>query len=203
MLRVLTAVMLAFVLVGCSGEGGDDHAGHSHDESDTGARTMTEAPEGESRSAITANLPEADVTVGMTMTPFFDQEGSAGSKAVAPGETFDIHVWVSQTPGIATNAAQMRLVIPTGIRVLGVEKIGQQLTMGDIQENYQIAYPCNENERFGLFKVAAIVEESFQGGEIEIGRGILPNGESFLGFVDCRKREMLAGSGGKATLTRR
>ncbi len=209
-LRSLLFFLGALLLFGVAGCGGDKSG-------ESAATTSGQATE-ENQSAA-GQLPPADVTAkpgneigtepvveplaGLFIKPYFDDAGTVAETSVAVGQKFSIGVWAETASPYTTNAAQYRLELPPGVRVTSVAELAaKSVSMGDPNENYQIAYECQPSGRFRLVEYLCVADPGFMGGEVKVLNGVDPQGSPFVGFSTCDFQ--LAPSGiGSAILKRK
>lgn len=194
MLRTAIAIIIGLLLAGCGGnESENQQAERGRRISPPNSTPVKRVDEGPARTAIE----------GVSITPYFDEAGEVEELAVAPGEMFTIYV-IGVNKHEPTTAAQYRLVLPDGIRVLGEEQMPERrLTLGEWGSNFMIAYNCKESEEpFWICRYTCVAEEEFAGGRVETAIGVPAEAPAFIGFSTCEHREMAA-SRGSAQLKRK
>lgn len=193
MQRFALFVLICVLFVGCGEKQNQETPTRGRRVSPPNATPIPRLSEGPSVSPIE----------GVTIEPAFDEAGEVSELAVAPGEMFAIYV-VGFNRHEPTTAAQYRMVLPEGVRVLGEEHMARKrVTLGKWDGNFMIAYNCIDAEKpFWISRYNCLAEESFSGGTVETAIGVPREGKAFLGFSTCEHREMAA-SGGTAQLKRK
>jgi len=199
MKRFLITIAVLALLASCGGEkeGGETA---SNDSADQTATTNQRPP---SKPAI----PDAgdsgfdDIASGR-IRPAFDIQGIETTKAVAPGEMFDIFVVGEYNDAFAMSGAEYKLTMPDGITVLGASFTDSIIvTLGKPETDFLMAFHCLPGPGDWLVKYLCRAEESFQGGTIETHPG---DNLAFIGFVMCDQlKTEIRAQGGTAEITRK
>lgn len=167
-----------------------------------GSKTMmpsTDVTTTPGSEAVPEDTPAVPVE-GLFIKPFFDDAGTQAEITVKPGDQFDLVVYAETVDPYPTNAAQFRLQMPPGIRVVGtVEHDMKRMSLGTPDFNYMVAFECQQPGRYRVVTYKCFVEPDCRGGVIEALPGFLGDNRSFLGFTTCEFLEVMA-TGGTATV---
>jgi hypothetical protein len=189
-------------------------------ESKTGGETTEETRSTPSDRPAASQLPPAEVTQtpgreliqesplgipvdGLFLNVYFDEAGTQREHAVSAGETFSMGVFAETIDPYTTNCVQYRLDLPPGIRIAGTSEFAEKsISMGNVQENYLLAYRCQPAGKFRVVEYLCVAEPGFRGGEVQVLAGVPGKGTPFLGFVTCEYNHAAA-TGGTAILKRK
>ncbi|MDH3198585.1 MAG: hypothetical protein OEO21_10135 [Candidatus Krumholzibacteria bacterium] len=202
---VLTVCPFLLLFAGCGGggeqaekSGGGDGASYAGDVAeDTG-----EPP----REAIPEAMPVATETEGVSIFPSFAADSALGTLAVSPDVPFDLYVLVEYPEPWHMMSLQYRLVLPAGVRIVGEQRFeARALTMGEPEQGVSMAFGCRDPGRYHIMKYVCVAEAGFTGGAIETAPGVMPSGETLLGFANCQvdRPTVVYAGGGSITLSRK
>jgi hypothetical protein len=193
---------LVTAVAGCSGEGNSNQQNAAGNTETAASHTVENTPEQPSRSMIPQPL---DVVEGVELNVYFDQAGTVTEKAVGDGDVFSCFIIAEYKDPFHINAAQYRLEVPDGIKVVGETKHNDRvLTIGSWDTDFSIAFQCEPPGKMYLMKYNCVAEPGFTGGKIRVTQGINPAGQPFLGFVSCKPQtEKLPAKGGSANLAKK
>lgn len=192
------AACLVLPISGCSSDNNDTAAGD-----DSKTQSTAKAIDSESRSMIPPKEETPEAIAGVLIRPYFDAAGGATELAVAAGQSFDLYVFAEYPPPYRVSAAEFRLELPAGVRVVEERKFNDKaLTMGNHKTDFVMAFECVPDGKFHLIKYTCAAESAFKGGKIEVAPGVNAIGVSFLGFVTCEPdNQKIDAEGGSVTLT--
>jgi hypothetical protein len=192
------AACLVLPISGCSSDKNDTAA-----ESGSQTQSTAKATDSESRSMIPPKEKTPEQIAGVFIKPYFDAAGSVTDLAVAAGQSFDFYVFAEHPDLYHVSAAEYRLKLPAGVRVVEESRFNDKaLTMGNHKTDFVMAFECVPEGKFHLMKYTCAVESVFKGGKIEITPGVNAIGISFLGFATCEPdNQKLPAEGGSVTLT--
>jgi hypothetical protein len=193
MVRIIAVLLVVSVLVSCSKE---------KKEAAPAEKVAKETP---AQSEPIQMIPDEEFTefdklLSAQIVPYFDAEGTVTEKAVAPGETFDIYVFGKCIETYSMSAAEYMLSLPEGIEVMSEAKSDSTvLTVGSYKKDYMMTFKCCSGPKFMMMKYICQANDSFSGGAVETGKGLIHH---FLGFTLCDEtRTMVKGTPGQAKLT--
>ena len=191
------AACLVLPISGCSSDNNDTAAGD-----DSKTQSTAKAIDSESRSMIPPKEETPEAIAGVLIKPYFDAAGSVTELAVAAGQSFDLYVFAEYPPPYVVSAAEFRLELPVGVRVVEEKKFNDNaLTMGNHKSDFVMAFKCVTDNRFHLMKYTCAAESAFKGGKIEVAPGVNSVGVSFLGFATCEPdNKKINAQGGSVTL---
>lgn len=194
MVRIIAALLVASVLLSCSGEKKKEAAADEKIAAGTGGQSepVQMIPDEE--------LSEFDKLLNAHIKPYFDAGATVVEKAVAPGDTFDIFVFGEYSETYPMSAAEFMLSVPASIEVLYETKSDSTvLTVGSYKRDYMMTFRCAKGPKFMMMKYSCRANEAFSGGNVETGEGMVHH---FLGFTLCDEtRTMVKARPGRATLS--
>jgi len=168
--------------------------GKKTETADDHAATESPTPGSQLPSADVTSQPGEEMAVqtspmealeNVFIRPYFDEAG-ATQLAIAPGEMFQVHVFAETVDPCSTNAAQFRLDIPAGVRVIGMTETDQKtVSAGNRESNYMIAFACQMPGKFRIVSFECMAEPDFRGGEFTVAPGLPGGDETYLGFSTC------------------
>jgi hypothetical protein len=202
---VLTVCPFLLLAAGCGGGGEktETSAAGSEVSQAGGAGDM---PAEQAREAIPEEVPVQTETEGVYIYPSFAADSAVTSLAVSPGTPFDLYVLVDYPEPWHMMAAQYRLELPTGLRIIGEQKFdGRALTMGSPEQGVSMGFGCRDPGRYQIMKYICIGDDNLAGGKIETAPGVMASGETLLGFANCEVAEptVVPAHGGSVTLIRK
>jgi len=206
MRRFSVLIVGSFLLLGAGCGGGGEPAQTAGGGHEAPAGDAVKVPDTPAREAIPEALPVAAETEGVAIYPSFAIDSTVTDLAVAPNTPFEIYVHVTYPEPWHMMSLQYRLALPAGVRILGEQKFeARALTMGDVQQGFSMAFGCRDPGTFYIMKYICVAEESFSGGTIETTAGVMPNGETLIGFASCETDQpgIVHSRGGSVTLIRK
>jgi hypothetical protein len=201
-MRLLVAMVLSLLVMGCTGESGDNQSNRQQTASDDRPPQPAPAPpSSESREMI----PDVDIVPeGVSLLPFFDAEGTITERTASVGDQVDIYVFVETPEPIKVSAAAYRLDIPAGVDYFREAKFPQgTMSMGTWDTNYSMAWPCRDVGRYWVMHYEFLVSDGFTGGEFATVDGFEENSTMFIGFGTCHGNlgDTMRAAPGSVTLT--
>jgi hypothetical protein len=191
------AACLVLPISGCSSDKNDTAA-----EGGSQTQSTAKATDSESRSVIPPKKDTSERIAGVLIKPYFDAAGSVTESAVAAGQSFDFYVFAEYPEPYNVSAAEYRLKLPAGVKVVQESKFNDKaLTMGNHKTDFVMAFECVPQGKFHLMKYTCTAESPFKGGKIEVMPGVNTAGISFLGFATCEPdNRKIKAEGGSVTL---
>jgi len=180
----LLLVLYVCVAVGCGGGEKSESQSATNDRgNDRAANTSepTPPPVTQSRPAV----PEKATVEyeGISVTPYFDKEGTVTTLAVGTGDEFEIFVFVEYPEPWEMAGVEFRVEVPDGIEV---ESQGiftdRAIVFGSWDTDISMGFGCKPADRFWTVKLKCVVEDTFKGGIVALEEGIQG---PFLGLVTC------------------
>jgi len=133
----LVAALTVFVL-SCGGRDKEGGSAGNKVENNTKAK-----PQSASQSQG-QDPSELDKMVRGSIKPFFDKEASVTSRAVSPGESFEVFVFGGCSSSYTMSAAEFRLSLPEGVIITGeIKSDSTNITMGETLKDYMMAFRCS------------------------------------------------------------
>lgn len=172
-MKKLFVLLLAFWALSSCDRGGDE----------TARTESTPAQRPEPVAAVAeGEFSEFDKLANGFIRPYFDVEGTQTEKTVKAGENFDLYIVAEYNKDFAMCAAEYRLVVPDGMRVLSSANTDSTiLTLGDL-EDFSTTFRCTAGPKMWLVRYTCTSDPTFRGGEIRTEKGANMH---FLGFSLC------------------
>ncbi len=204
----LTAVMmLCLVVAGCGGDATETTDSDGKTAIPPKGAEVANLGDRPGRPAIPEPIERGNAVEGLTISPFFDAEGTVLEKSVGVGEIFSLYICATH-PNYTSASAQWRLEVPKGIEVLGETKVfDRSLSLGTYDTMFIVTYPCQTSgETVSIMKYNCIATKEFAGGEFTTVKASSTIGHDpeppFIGFVSCGDHpEQVPSSGGTAIVT--
>jgi len=196
----LLSIVVGLGLAGCGK--GDSGQKQEAATDQTSARSMMPSDQVTAQPGQTA-LPVEEPAVpqeGLFINAYFDDAGTVSDVALTPGDKFSIYMFAETVEPHKTNAAQFRLQLPPGVRVVSSAEMETRIaTLGKYDFSYMISYECRDPGRFLIVQYMCETTPEFTGGTIEVLPGFLGEDTTYLGFTNCDFVEVRC-AGGTATL---
>jgi len=201
-MRVFVALLLAFCLLGCSGE--NENGARTAQGSKPDKRPPQPAPKPPD-SPPREMIAESDVIPeGVTLKPFFDEAGTVTESTASAGDEVDVFVFVETPEPIVASACSFRLDVPDGLDLLRERKLAEgTLSIGNWDTNYSLVWKCGPEGRYWVMHYVFTVVEGFAGGEIATVDGFQESAIMAMELATCHAKlgDTIRTAGGAITLS--
>ena len=201
-MRVLVALFLALLLVGCSGDNqNESQTANQVAADDRPPQPAPNPPKTEPREMI----PDVDIIPeGVSLRPYFDEAGTVTEMSAKVGDQVNVYIFAETPEPYKVSACAFRLEAPAGVDYLRETKIPDgTLSLGTWDTNYNLAWPCRDVGRYWVMHYVFTVAEGFTGGDFITTDGFVDDASMFIGFGTCHAKmgDTIRSAGGSITLT--